>query len=92
MGLGRTDLQAVDSGLDPQSPQSRLYKPQFLLSGSGSRRNAPGSWESQEGIGSNPLVPTACLPVAGQAEPCSILGRRGVLLGGSPERRVRCGW
>ena len=78
-GRGGPDLQAVDSGLDPGLPQSRCDK--FLLCGFRFRKNTPYPWESQEGTGFYSLLPTVCLQLAGQAEPCSTLSA-----GGGPPR------
>lgn len=82
-GRGGPDLQAVDSGLDPGLPQSRCDK--FLLCGFRFRKNTPYPWESQEGTGFYSLLPTVCLQLAGQAEPCSTLSGWGC----PPEVRVK---
>lgn len=82
-GQGGPDLQAVDSGLDPGLPSPDVTS--FCLVASGSERTLPILGKARRGFGFDSLLPTVCLQLAGQAEPCSTLSGWG--LGGGVLQR-----
>ena len=57
----------------------------FCSVASGSERTLPILGKARRGLDFNSLLPTVCLQLAGQAEPCSTLSAGGV----PPEVRVK---